>query len=283
MTAWQAALLALVQAVTEFLPVSSSGHLILLPRLLGWSDQGLEFDIATNSGTLIAVMAYFRSDIARMARVFFTSFRASARASNSDARMLWLLAWGTIPAGLAGLFVKGWIAGQGREPHLIAATAIVYGLLLLFADRRALRRRGAPAGRDARGGGGRELSDFGLREAILVGCAQALALVPGTSRSGITITAALLLGFARPAAARFSFLLAIPIGLVLAAKQLLDVLRGLPLGIPPGALAIGIAVSAVAGYAVIAFLLDWVRKRSLAPFALYRVALGIALLVIFAR
>ena len=200
MTPWQAAVLALVQAVTEFLPVSSSGHLILLPRMLGWSDQGLEFDIATNSGTLIAVIAYFRADLARMARVFFASFRSDERAANSDARLIWLLAFATIPAGIAGLLAKHWIASYGRDPRLIAATAIFYGALLLYADRRA---SGA-----ALAGTGRELGEFGLRAALLVGCAQALALVPGTSRSGITITAALLLGFARPAAARFSFLLA---------------------------------------------------------------------------
>lgn len=274
MTPWQAAVLALVQAVTEFLPVSSSGHLILLPRLLGWSDQGLEFDIATNSGTLLAVMAYFRADLARMARVFFASFRPAERAANPDARLIWLLALVTIPAGIAGLLAKGWISSYGRDPRLIAATAIFYGALLLYADRRATRATLA--------GGGRELSEFGLGAALLVGCAQALALVPGTSRSGITLTAALLLGFARPAAARFSFLLAIPIGLVLALKQVVDVLRGLPLGVPPGALAIGIAVSGIAGYAVIAFLLDWVRKRSLAPFAWYRLALGVVLLLVFA-
>ena len=274
MTPWQAAVLALVQAGTEFLPVSSSGHLILLPRLLGWSDQGLEFDIATNSGTLLAVMAYFRADLARMARVFFASFRPAERAANPDARLIWLLALATIPAGIAGLLAKGWISSYGRDPRLIAATAIFYGALLLYADRRATRATLA--------GGGRELSEFGLGAALLVGCAQALALVPGTSRSGITLTAALLLGFARPAAARFSFLLAIPIGLVLALKQVVDVLRGLPLGVPPGALAIGIAVSGIAGYAVIAFLLDWVRKRSLAPFAWYRLALGVVLLLVFA-
>ena len=272
MTPWQAAILAVVQAVTEFLPVSSSGHLILLPRLLGWTDQGLEFDIATNSGTLIAVMAYFRADIARMARSFFASFRAAERAVNPDARLLWLLAWATIPAGLAGLLVKGWISSYGRDPRLIAATAIGYGALLLYADRRASRE-----------GPGLGLEGFGMREAMLVGCAQALALVPGTSRSGITITAALLLGFARPAAARFSFLLAIPIGLVLALKQIADVARGLPVGVPAGALAVGIGVSALAGYAVIAFLLGWVRQRSLAPFAWYRLALGVVILLVFAR
>jgi undecaprenyl-diphosphatase len=274
MTPFQAVLLALVQAVTEFLPVSSSGHLILVPRLLGWSDQGLEFDIATNSGTLLAVVAYFRADLGRMARNFFRSFRSAERAVNADARLLWLLAWATIPAGLAGLAAKSWISAYGRDPRLIAATAIFYGALLLYADRRASRA--------ALADGGRDLGEFGMREALLVGCAQALALVPGTSRSGITITVALLLGFARPAAARFSFLLAVPIGLVLALKQIADILRGMPVGVPPGALAVGIAVSALAGYAVIAFLLDWVRQRSLAPFAWYRLALGVALLVIFA-
>ncbi len=276
MTPWQAAVLALVQAGTEVLPVSSSRHLMLLPRLLGWSDQGLEFDIATKTGTLLAVMAYFRADLARMARVFFSSFQSAERAANPDARLIWLLALATIPAGIAGLLAKGWISSYGRDPRLIAATAIFYGALLLYADRRA-------SGVALAGGSGRELGEFGLREALLVGCAQALALVPGTSRSGITLTVALLLGFARPAAARFSFLLAIPIGLVLALKQVVDTLRGLPLGVPPGALAVGIAVSAVAGYAVIAFLLDWVRKRSLAPFAWYRLALGAALLLVFAR
>lgn len=271
MTLWQAALLALVQAVTEFLPVSSSGHLILLPRLLGWADQGLEFDIATNTGTLLAVMAYFRRDLWNMARALPASFRAAARAADRDARLLWLLLWATLPAGLTGLLAKDWIVRDGRNPLLVAATAIGYGALLLYADRRAADRSA-----------GRELEEFGLREALLVGAAQALALVPGTSRSGITITVALLLGFARPAAARFSFLLAVPIGLALALKQVVDGMRGMPLGVPPGALVVGIAVSAVAGYAVIAFLLDWVRKRSLAPFAWYRMALGVVLLLLFA-
>ena len=266
MTLWQAAVLALVQAVTEFLPVSSSGHLILLPRLLGWSDQGLEFDIATNTGTLLAVMLYFRAELARMARGFRESFSAPARACNLDARMLYLLCWGTIPAGIAGLLIKDWVASYGRDPRLIATTALVYGALLILADRIGAKVKGEEA--------------FGLREALLIGCAQALALVPGTSRSGVTMTAALLLGFTRPAAARFSFLLSVPIGLLVAGNQLKDIVRGEPLGVPPMAIAIGIAVSAVAGYAVVAFLLGWVRKRPLAPFGWYRIALGAALLLL---
>lgn len=267
MTPYQAAILALVQAVTEFLPVSSSGHLILLPRLLGWSDQGLEFDIATNTGTLLAVMAYFRAELLRMAHGFRASFSAPERACNLDARLLYALLWGTIPASAVGLLVKDWVETYGREPRLIATTAIFYGTLLIVADR---------IGRKTRTEG-----EIGLREALLIGCAQALALVPGTSRSGVTITAALLLGFARPAAARFSFLLAVPLGLLIAGNQLKDVLRGESLGVPPLAIAIGIAVSALAGYAVIAFLLGWIRSRPLAPFGWYRVALGLALLLLF--
>lgn len=267
MTPWQAAILALVQAVTEFLPVSSSGHLILLPRLFGWSDQGLEFDIATNTGTVAAVMLYFRADVARMARGFRGSFTATGRACSLDARMLYLLAWGTIPASAAGLLIKDWVASYGREPRLIATTAIVYGLLLIVADRIGAKSRGE--------------GEIGRREALLIGCAQALALVPGTSRSGITMTAALLLGFSRGAAARFSFLLSIPIGLLVAGNQLKDILRGEPLGVPLPAIAIGIAVAALAGFAVIAFFLAWIRKRPLAPFGWYRVALGLALLLLF--
>jgi undecaprenyl-diphosphatase len=268
MTPFQAAVLALVQAVTEFLPISSSGHLILLPRLLGWDDQGLEFDIATNTGTVAAVMLYFRAELGRMARSFGASLSAAGRAANLDARWLWLLVAATIPAGIAGLLVKDWISTYGREPRLIAATAIFYGALLVVADRFGARSRGD------------EQMDW--TPALLIGCAQALALVPGTSRSGVTMTAALLLGFSRTTAARFSFLLSVPIGLLVGAKQLVDTIRGVPLGVPASAIAIGIAVSAVAGYAVIAFLLGWIRTRPLAPFGWYRIALGIVLLVLFA-
>lgn len=267
MTPFEAALLALVQAITEFLPVSSSGHLILLPRLLGWADQGLEFDIATNSGTLLAVMLYFRADLAKMARGIGDALSAAGRLANPDARLLDAVLWGTIPAAITGLMIKDWVSTYGRDPKLIATTAIVYGLLLIVADR---------IGKKSRGEG-----EIGRREALLIGCAQALALIPGTSRSGITMTAALLLGFARPAAARFSFLLAVPIGLLVGGNQLKDVLLGEPLGVPAAAIAIGIAVSAIAGYAVIAFLLGWIRKRPLSPFGWYRVALGVVLLWLF--
>ena len=266
MTPVQAVLLALVQAVTEFLPVSSSGHLILMPRLLGWSDQGLEFDIATNTGTLAAILVYFRVDLVRIAKNAFSSI-ARREPAAPEARLAWILVLATIPAALAGLLVKDWIATVARGWQVVAINAAVYGVLLLLADR--LGRKARP------------LEEIGLREGFAIGCAQALALVPGTSRSGVTMSAALALGFTREAAARFSFLLAVPIGLIVAAKQAVDVARGMPLGVPADALLIGIAVSALAGYAVIALLLGWVRRRSLAVFAVYRLLLAGFLVLYF--
>lgn len=268
MTPFQAVFLALVQAATEFLPVSSSGHLILMPRLLGWSDQGLEFDIATNTGTLLAVLAYFRRDLGRILRGWLASFRpGGAGACEPDARLGWALVWGTVPAGIVGLLAKDWIATYGRSPQLIATTAIVYGLLLGVADRFGARRLGLPA--------------IGRREGLLIGCAQALALVPGTSRSGVTMTAALGLGLDRASAARFSFLLSVPIGLLVGLKQAVDFARGEIAGLDGSVVLIGIAVSALAGYAVIAALLAWVRTRPLTVFVVYRLALGLFLFYYF--
>ncbi len=268
MTPFQAVVLALVQAATEFLPISSSGHLILLPRLLGWSDQGLEFDIATNTGTLVAVLVYFRRDLVSIARGWLLSLRrAGAGAEAPAARLGWALVWGTVPAGAVGLLAKDWIATYGRNPLLIATTAIVYGVLLGVADRIGAKRLGLEA--------------IGVRQGVLIGCAQALALVPGTSRSGITMTAALGLGLDRTAAARFAFLLSVPIGLLVGAKQALDFARGEIVGLAGSTVLIGIAVSAVAGYAVIAALLAWVRTRPFLVFAVYRVLLGLFLIVYF--
>jgi len=254
--------LALIQAATEFFPVSSSGHLILVPRLLGWADQGLEFDIATNTGTLLAVVAYFRRDLLELAR---TGWALLARRSGGpgDARLLLALVVGTIPAAVAGLLIKDWVAGAARGWTIVAVNAVVYGLLLIVADRLGRKRR--------------TLGELGARHGLLIGLAQALALVPGTSRSGVTMTAALGLGFTREAAARFAFLLAVPIGILVGAKQLLDLALGVPLGVSGTSLLIGIAVSAVAGYGVIALLLGWVRRHSLVIFGLYRLALAAVL------
>ncbi len=280
MSLLQAVLLALVQGATEFLPVSSSAHLVLLPWLLGWTDQGLAFDVAVNTGTLLAVIAYFRRDLARLLRGLGHCLRqpgrlrkalqpaASLESREVDAdpgRLALQLLVATVPAALFGLSAQRWISTAARNPVLIATTSIGFGLLLWLADWRGRRQRG--------------MSGLGWRDALLVGLAQALALIPGTSRSGITITAALVLGFDRNSAARFSFLLAIPISLLAAAKTALDVARdGFPASTSWPATLLALVVSAVAAYAVIGWLLAWVQRQSMAVFAVYRVVLGLLIL-----
>jgi undecaprenyl-diphosphatase len=267
LTPFQAVVLAVVQAVTEFLPISSSGHLILVPYFLGWPDQGLSFDIATNTGTLLAILAYFRRDLRDLVVGFFTG-RPSGSGDFAPRSLAWWIALGTIPAGLAGLALKDWVATEARNPLLIAGTTFFYALVLFWADRSGRRER--------------DIGAVGWKEALLIGTAQALALVPGTSRSGITITAALLLGFTRPAAARFSFLLTIPIGILAAGLDAVDLAQA---GVTVEQLvpmAIGLAVSAGVGYLVIAWLLNWLRQRSLNAFVVYRLLLAAVILATLA-
>jgi len=263
MTPVQALVLALVQGITEFLPISSSAHLILVPYLFGWRDQGLAFDIATNTGTLLAVVAYFRRDLAELARGLWASLRgreAGTVEGMPPTRLLAALAVGTVPVAVAGLLAADWVSTAGRDPGLIATTSIVFGLALGWADKAGSRRR--------------DLAGLRLRDALLVGLAQAIALVPGTSRSGITMTAALALGFDRPASARFSFLLAIPVGVLATLYDLVQIARGeVPVG-DLGAMAIGLVASAVAAYLVIGALLAWLRRQTMTPFVVYRVLLG---------
>jgi undecaprenyl-diphosphatase len=265
MTLLQIVVLAVVQAVTEFLPISSSGHLILVPFFLGWRDQGLTFDVATHAGTLLAVIVYFRRDLRDLIAGLFTG-RAAGSGEYSARGLAWCLAVGTVPAGLAGLAFKDMIEREARNPLLIASTAVFYGLLLLVADR---------IGRKSR-----EIGDLGWRDALWIGVAQALALVPGTSRSGITITAALLLGFSRPAAARFSFLLSIPITAMAAALKILELALEGVTAEQLFPMVLGAVVSAAAGYAVIAWLLAWLRRRSLTIFVIYRMLLAAVILAI---
>lgn len=267
MTAFQAVVLAIVQAITEFLPISSSGHLILVPRLLGWPDQGLSFDVATHAGTLLAILVYFWRDVTDLIVGVLTGKPRSLHVDFSPRPLALGIILGTIPAGIAGLLFQDWIASEARNPMLIAGTAIFYGLLLGFADRRGEKYK--------------DIASLGWSDALLIGIAQALALVPGTSRSGITITAALLLGFTRPAAARFSFLLSIPITAAACSLDAVDLIQGQvdPAQYIP--MALGLAVSAVAGYGVIAGLLAWLRRQPLTIFVVYRVLLGLALLVVF--
>ncbi len=266
MSPFQAAALALIQALSEFLPISSSGHLILLPRLVGWRDQGLIFDEALNTGTLLAVCLYFRAELLAMIRDGWRSL--VERRLVGSARLGWQLGAGTVPVAVAGLLLDDWVGTAARSPALVATNLIVFGLVLAWADRS--------------GGRSRDLTELRLRDAFLIGCAQALALVPGTSRSGITMTMALFLGFERGAAARFSFLLSVPVGLLVAVHDALEIARGGADGTPASALVIAVLGTAAAGYLVIGGLLAWVRRQSFLVFVGYRLLLGLTILGLLA-
>lgn len=256
--------LALLQGLTEFLPISSSAHLILVPELLGWPDQGLAFDVAVHVGTLTAVVLYFRQDLLRMTGAWFGSL--TGRGQNRDSRLAWAVLFGTVPVGLAGLLLHDVIETQLRSHWVIVVTTVLFGLLLGWADWRGQRRR----------------DEFSLRwqDVLWIGLAQAVALIPGTSRSGITMTAGLMLGLTREAAARFSFLLSIPV-IVLAGG--LEVRKLLAEAAPPDlrALILGTVLSALCAYLCIHYFLKLINRMGLWPFVLYRLGLGLFLVWVF--
>lgn len=262
MDVFQTVLLALIQGITEFLPISSSAHLILPSQLLGWPDQGLAFDVAVHLGTLIAVVVYFRQDISNLFVAWFGQF--SGDGVNHDARLAWFIIIATIPAGIAGLLGKGFIEENLRSALVIAVTTLLFGMLLWFAD--------------VRNQGQKRLLELTLLGAVIIGCAQALALIPGTSRSGITITAALLLGFSRQDSARFSFLLSIPIILLSSGLLALDLLDS-P-SVDWQALIIGTLVSGVSAYVCIYYFLAFINRLGMLPFVVYRLILGCVLLLL---
>ncbi len=258
---WQATVLALIQGLTEFLPISSSAHLILLPSLAGWQDQGLAFDVAVHVGTLAAVLAYFRHDIRRLVGDWWVSVARRRRHGSSP--LAWAVIFGTIPVGLAGLLFGDLIEEHLRSPLVIGVASIGFGLLLWWADASGTRIR--------------DEHSLTWRDVLVVGCAQALALIPGTSRSGVTITAGLAMGLSRTAAARFSFLLAIPV-IVLAGG--LEAYRGLTeqVMVDWRAVAVGMSVSAASAYLCIHWFLKLLDRIGMLPFVLYRLALGLVLL-----
>jgi len=267
-----AVVLGLVQGLSEFLPISSSGHLLLVPWLFDWHDFDSEstekaFDVALHLGTLIAVIAYFRHDLARYVREGVKVFSRRGRPLSTDGRIAWLLLLSTVPAALVGALFESWIDEQLGTPLMIALSLIGFGLLLAWADRTA---------------GIRRIDGYHIRDAFTVGAAQALALNPGTSRSGITITAARFLGFNRDAAARISFLMMIPVTGGAVAYKFLGLARD---GVPDGLLVpmiVGIVTSGIAGWVAVWGTLTLVRTHSFTPFVIYRVGLGIAVLVILA-
>ncbi|MCK5889469.1 MAG: undecaprenyl-diphosphate phosphatase [Methylococcales bacterium] len=258
----QAIALAVLQGLTEFLPISSSAHLILLPVLLGWEDQGLAFDVAVHIGTLLAVVTFYRKDVWQIITAWCRS--VAGKGVTDDSKLAWYIVIGTIPVGLVGISLPDVVETSLRSPLVIASSTIVFAILLWYSEKRAKEAR----------------STVTLLDALIIGLFQAIALIPGTSRSGITITAGLLTGLKRKDAARFSFLLSIPV------ITLAGMLKGLDLyqstdTIQWDLLAIGAFLSAIVAYLSIAWFLKLLEKIGMMPFVYYRLILGVALFFIF--
>lgn len=261
----QAVILALIQGVTEFLPISSSAHLILPSQLLGWPDQGLAFDVAVHFGSLLAVVVYFRDDLRRMIAAWLKSVSGSVSPQEKDdARLLWMVAVATLPAAIAGLLLGDLVEEHLRSTLVIAMATIVFGLLLGLAEYRSRRQQ--------------EVIQLGWTIALIIGCSQALALIPGTSRSGVTITTAVLLGLSRTAAARFSFLLSIPIIAAAGGLELTKLISTRPV-FSANELLAGLLVSAASAYLCIGLFLRLLEKIGFMPFVWYRLGLGAVLLL----
>ena len=254
----EAVVLALVQGLTEFLPISSSAHLILAPRFFGWADQGLAFDVAVHLGTLAAVLIYFRAELSAIFRAWLGSL-FGRHTNEDDARLGWSVLLATVPIALSGLLFHDFVENSLRSPLIIALATGIFGLLLGLSDRH--------------GGTGRNEYTVTFGIAILIGLAQVLALIPGTSRAGITITAGLALGLSREAAARFSFLLAVP-AIALAAMLELWQLLQQPAPVQWGTLALAVLVAGLSAYACIGWFLRLLQRVSMWPFAVYRMLLA---------
>ena len=256
--------LGLLQGLTEFLPISSSAHLILLPLLLGWEDQGLAFDIAVHVGTLIAVVSYFRKDIRKLIVGWFTSIVNQQQTQES--RLAWMVIIGTIPVGLVGLFAGDLIEIYLRSPVIIALSTILFALLLWWSDVKGPRSKDEYA--------------ITIRAAVIIGLYQVLALIPGTSRSGVTMTAGLILGLTRQAAARFSFLLSVPLIFLAGSLKSLELINS-SIAIDWFSIAVGVVVSALSAFACIALFLRMLEKIGMLPFVIYRLFLGAFLVYLY--
>lgn len=261
----QLIILALIQGITEFLPISSSAHLILVPLLTDWQDQGLAIDVAAHFGSLLAVVFYLRKDISRILIAGIESIKNKETATQ-DSRLFWYLAIASLPVLAAGFLLRDFVSAYLRDPLIIAYASIGFGLLLWFADVKGKRLR--------------QIDSINLRDAILIGLAQALALVPGTSRSGITMTAALMLGLDRTSAARFSFLMAVPIILAAGGYESLKLFMS-DISIDTINFAVTAVLSAFSALLAIHVFMKFLNKVGMFPFVIYRVLLGVVLIFLF--
>ena len=265
MSLLQATVLGIVQGLSEFLPISSTAHLRIVPALLGWGDPGAAFTAVTQLGTIAAVLMYFRTDLWRIARAWVASLRSPRAPCELDARLGWYIIVGTIPISVLGLAFEDQIETGARSLYLIAGMLIGFSAVMSLAERQGTQAR--------------HIDSIGLRDGVLLGLAQALALIPGVSRSGATIAAGLFLGLDRAGAARFSFLLSIPAIVLSGVFQLVSILEGPErgeAGLVP--ILVATALAFVAGYLSIAFLLRFLVSHSVNLFVVYRVALGVAIL-----
>jgi undecaprenyl-diphosphatase len=265
---FRAVVLGVLQGLTEFLPISSSAHLRIFPDLFGWGDPGAAFTAVVQIGTELAVLLYFRKDIWRIASAWIRSLYDPSWRGHQDSRMGWYIIVGSLPIVALGITLKDVIENDFRSLWIIGTTLIVLGIVLGIADRLGAQRR--------------KIGDMSLQHAVLLGCAQALALIPGVSRSGATISMGRFLGYEREAATRFAFLLAIPAVIGAGLYELPEIPGGEnAYGVLPTLVAT--VVSFVVGYAAIAWLLRWVTTRSYLPFVIYRIGLGTVVLVLVAN
>jgi undecaprenyl-diphosphatase len=281
MPLWEATLLGVIQGLTEFLPISSTAHLLVTRELLGHPDPKDSFTTVVQLGTLVAVFVYFRADVVRLLRAVWGDAVVNRLGSSADSRLAYLIAVGTVPAGAVGFLFQRRIKEVFYNTRSMAVVAIAFALLMLAAEVWHRRRKRPAAGEDG----------IGWTEAVWMGVWQMLALMPGASRSGTTISGGLFAGLNRAAAARFSFLLSLPTILAAGLKDLYDEAKAyrttgtglFASGDQLAAVAVGTAVSGVVGYLSIAWLLGFLRKYSMNVFVAYRVALGLALLALVAR
>ncbi|HSW39513.1 MAG TPA: undecaprenyl-diphosphate phosphatase, partial [Acidobacteriota bacterium] len=270
-----AVILGIIQGLTEFLPISSSAHLILVPWFLGWDPKGLVFDVAVHVGTALAVLFFFRKEWLLLARETIAGFRERSLLGNQHRKLFWLLVVGTLPAMIIGLTFEDTVESYLRNPLITVFTLTLFGLLLIFAERKSRRNRG--------------IEMFSWADAIWIGCCQAIALVPGVSRSGITMTAAMLRNSDRVSAARFSFLLSTPIIVgagMLQGWRLIDIVRHPLPGSDPvqwQAFIFGIAAAAITGFFCIKFFLRYLQTKSFTPFVVYRFVLAGVVLLYYLR
>jgi undecaprenyl-diphosphatase len=261
----QSSVLGLIQGLTEYLPISSTAHLRVLPALLGWPDPGAAYSAVVQLGTLLAVLVFFFRDLLTLFKAFVQGIRKGQPWAQAESRLAWLILLGTVPVGVVGLLFQEAIRTSLRSLWVVALALAGFALLLGLAESLGRRRQ--------------NMSQIGLKEGFLIGCAQALALIPGASRSGVTITAGLLLGLKRADAARYSFLLSVPAIFASGLFELFELAEVNPQGVPWLSVMIGTVVAAVSGYAAIAFLLRFLQRHSTWVFVCYRLLMAISLVL----